>query len=108
MVLASQAARCLIATFRAQLSAAPLKLSRRVPHLVLAEASFRAQLSAAPLKQLVTRMASILPNSRIPRSIERGPVEASAACGCSGGVLVSFRAQLSAAPLKQLAVADVG
>ena len=95
-------------TFRAQLSAAPLKLHERAVLLEIADflprsiergpveamvwrrgsrhdTTFRAQLSAAPLKRLwhrpIARHATIL-----PRSIERGPVEAVAWSGVSHSI----------------------
>src|ERR1035437_3148805 len=83
--------------FRAQLSAAPLKLSRTMA-LRLHECSFRAQLSAAPLKP--PDLAGAVHVFRtIPRSIERGPVEAVIAVHIMQSSR-TFRAQLSAAPLK--------
>ena len=63
------------------------------------DGSFRAQLSAAPLKRLMVGL--VVPVVFVlPRSIERGPVEANKE---RMGLfrLPAFRAQLSAAPLKQ-------
>ena len=61
--------------------------------------SFRAQLSAAPLKR-PTRCQPGCIVSRIPRSIERGPVEAFLQNNQHVIAGNPFRAQLSAAPLK--------
>src|ERR1035437_6716617 len=60
--------------------------------------TFRAQLSAAPLKRATWVYRS--PSARaLPRSIERGPVEAHFT-EAAIPTLCAFRAQLSAAPLK--------
>ena len=61
--------------FRAQLSAAPLKQPYIRANPTLALRSFRAQLSAAPLKRPVP-ISLAPPLGPLPRSIERGPVEA--------------------------------
>jgi len=63
------------ASFRAQLSAAPLKPFHDGGSGEDQNPAFRAQLSAAPLKpkdDLIFRHEK----QAIPRSIERGPVEA--------------------------------
>ena len=61
--------------------------------------SFRAQLSAAPLKRC--GMGSTGSGAAaLPRSIERGPVEARVDGATEGRRRLTFRAQLSAAPLK--------
>ena len=59
---------------------------------------FRAQVSAAPLK-LSSLSLSLITTLAFPRSGERGPVEAG---GRVGGIcpIEDFRAQVSAAPLK--------
>ena len=63
------------------------------------ESAFRAQVSAAPLKPYRN-----LPRGKggaaLPRSSERGPVEARIVGDTSGGGVAAFRAQVSAAPLK--------
>ncbi len=60
--------------FRAQLSAAPLKPSPDADSAIIS-GSFRAQLSAAPLKLRCSKsLHGVVMN--LPRSIERGPVEA--------------------------------
>ena len=61
-------------TFRAQLSAAPLKLRMQAGQSGQGSA-FRAQLSAAPLKRLA-EVVTRHDGGGLPRSIERGPVEA--------------------------------
>ena len=76
-------------TFRAQLSAAPLKLRLTIPaHNPIIP--FRAQLSAAPLKHRPEGHLGIHVIG-IPRSIERGPVEAQ-----SSGARSAFEAKHSA------------
>ena len=67
--------------------------------------AFRAQLSAAPLKQFDAFHGDVY-NVDIPRSIERGPVEASMR-GYDKSAAVAFRAQLSAAPLKLRSILPV-
>src|SRR5208282_4297126 len=62
--------------------------------------SFRAQLSAAPLKRHVASFCRAGPGV-LPRSIERGPVEAEERWFPVLTTGLAFRAQLSAAPLKR-------
>jgi len=65
----------------------------------LCQAKFRDQLIAAPLKPRAAGTRTTSP-SRIPRSIDRGPIEADVNDVWSAGE-IEFRDQLIAAPLKR-------
>ena len=65
-----------IAQFRDQLIAAPLKRELRFASSDR-RSQFRDQLIAAPLKPLAQSAASRWYRSSIPRSADRGPIEAS-------------------------------
>ena len=86
--------------FRAHVSAAPLKLPNS-PLGPRFDLTFRAHVSAAPLKPPELRDARNRLQA-LPRSRERGPVEASRARKASEASLPSFRAHVSAAPLKPI------
>ncbi len=86
------------ASFRTQMSAAPLKLSHAVEGGEQGQ-GFRTQMSAAPLKHLTERGEDGA-RGRFPHSDECGPIEASGPLtDCTIGHW-SFRTQMSAAPLK--------
>ncbi len=78
----------------------PIEATSRNAVTISARRSFRASMSAAPLKLRVRKFKASTRNM-LPRFYERGPIEAT----ISSGTRISrarFRASMSAAPLKLL------